>query len=135
MHAALNRMDRNRRHNHYSRLGFLELMPEAGNAIRVIDPDHELRGQTGLALKLEIMYGKPRMAVRMDESQKVVYLPLTKPPTDVDKSQPTLWRIPKCGMMQVPTPVSDKWREDVRTAVTASCARLCCCQRGVTTGN
>ena len=46
MTAPLNRMNRNRMHAQHSREGFLAQTPEAGDAIRVIDPNHELTGTT-----------------------------------------------------------------------------------------
>ena len=50
----------------------------------------------------------------MDESQRISYMLLMVPPNDVEKSAPTLCRVPKCLMLQVPTPISQQWRDQVR---------------------
>ncbi len=43
----------------------------------------------------------------------MVYFLLTTPPTDQSQSMPTLWINPKCPVLQIPTPVTEKWRKEV----------------------
>ncbi len=69
-------------------------------------------GFTGLALKLELSYGRPRLAVRIDRDQKLEFLELSTQPTAEKAGKATMATIPVRKVPQLP-PVGPKWREQM----------------------
>jgi hypothetical protein len=110
-------MGRNRVHSKYMRLEYMKLMPDEGDIVRVVDPAHPNFGETGRAIKLELSYGQPRMAVRLDKSQLVVYMHMTMPATQLDESRAALHVVDRMPVLQMPAKITPKWREQVRVSV------------------
>lgn len=76
-------------------------------------------GFTGLALKLELSYGKPRLAVRIDRTQRIEYFTLSTDPTPSAPSEVTMMTVDRLLLPQL-TAFSDKWRAQV-------CPTFACC--------
>lgn len=95
-----------------------------------------LPGFTGMAIKLELSYGRPRLAVRLDRTQRIEFLELSTPPTSTEPGRVTMIRIDKLELPQI-LKVGPKWREQVcgcGSAVASFLSHLCflkcdCCTR------